>query len=471
MRPLEIGLLILIFISIVEPVLSFRKPRWVVYLSAITLIVALAQVLIEGYRWQMLPVYILALVVFVLNVKRMMQTPGEPSRVRPRTMVGAVLGLILLILVTLPPILFSVPGLPTPGGTYKIGTVTYDWVDPSRNEIYSKNPSDKREIMAQIWYPASPAPNAPTAPWMNRLDVVGPVMASYIHLPSFMLDHLTLTRTNSYPDAPVSIQETRYPVVVYSHGWNGFIGVNANQMETLASHGYIAVAIAHTYGAMFTVFSDGRVALNNPNALPGDSSTNGFQRASETLEATYAADVRFILDQLTSLNSGKIDSRFAGKLDLDRIGLFGHSTGGGAIVLACSLDARCKAGLGMDAWVVPVPKTAIPNPLSQPFMFMRSEVWATKENDARLDELYGTLKNGGYRMTIRGTQHYDFTMIPLLTPLAPALKLKGPLDGQRAMQIVSDYLVAFFDKQLKGQAVPLLDGPSALYPEVIFEKR
>jgi hypothetical protein len=120
---------------------------------------------------------------------------------------------------------------------------------------------------------------------------------------------------------------------------------------------------------------------------------------------------------------------------------------------------------------VPVPKTAIPNPLSQPFLFMRSEVWATKENDARLDELYSTLKNDGYRMTIRGTQHYDFTLLPLLTPLAPALKLKGPLDGQRAMQIVTDYLIAFFDQQLKAQPMPLLGGPSTAYPEVTFEKR
>lgn len=471
MRPLEIGLLILIFISIVEPVLPFRKPRWVAYLSAITLIVALAQIFIEGYRWQMVPAYIFALAIFALNVKRMIRTSSDQPRVRPRTMAGAVIGLILLILVTLAPTLFPVPVLPTPTGVYKIGTVAYDWVDSSRNEIYSKNPADKREIMVQIWYPASPASNAPTGPWMNRLDVVGPVMANYIRLPSFMLDHLNLTRTNSYPDAPLSNQETRYPIIVYSHGWNGFIGVNANQMEALASHGYIAVAIAHSYGAMFTVFSDGRVALNNPNALPGNAGTDEFQRASETVEATYAADVRFVLDQLTSLNSGKIDSRFAGKLDLDRIGLFGHSTGGGAIVLACSLDVRCKAGLGMDAWVEPVPNQVIPNPLSQPFMFMRSEVWATKKNDARLDELYGTLKNGGYRMTIRGTQHYDFTMIPLLTPLAPALKLKGPLGGQRVMQITTDYLIAFFDKQLKAQSIPLLDGASSAYPEVIFEKR
>jgi predicted dienelactone hydrolase len=470
MRQLEIALLVLILFSIIEPVLSFRKPRWWAFLPAVSIAVAVLQIGIEGYRWQMVPAYILAVIIFLLTSKRITQSSSDQPHISRRMIVATVIGVLVLILIALPPVLFPVPRLPTPTGPYQIGTVSYDFVDVSRNEIYSQNPSGKREVMVQIWYPASPAPNAPTGPWMDRIDVAAPVMASYIHLPSFMLDHLSLTRTNAYPNAPVSNKETRYPVVVYSHGWNGFRTVNANQLEALASHGYIAVSLDHTYGALVTVFQDGHVVLNNPAALPSNVSEDEAQRARETLEATYAADVRFVLDQLAMLNDGKLDARFAGKLDLDRVGLFGHSTGGGAIVLACSLDVRCKAGLGMDAWVVPIPKRVVPNPLMQPFLFMRSEVWATKENDARLDELYNGLKGSGYRMTIRGTQHYDFTLLPLLTPLAPALKLKGPLDGQRAMQIITDYLLAFFDKHLKNQAVPLLDGASPAYPEVMFEK-
>jgi predicted dienelactone hydrolase len=467
MRPLEIVLLVLIFVSLVEPVLLFRKPRWLAFLPAVTIVVAILQIIVEGYRWQMIPAYILAGIIFLLTFKRITHPESRMTRLM---IVGTVIGVIVLILIALPPALFPVPVLSKPTGPYPIGTVSYDWIDASRNEIYGKNPSDKREVMVQIWYPASPAPNAPTAPWMDRVELAAPIMANYIRLPSFMLDHLALTKTNSYPNAPLSTQEARYPIVVYSHGWNGFRVVGANQMEALASQGYIAISIDHTYGAMFTIFPDGRVVLNNPNALLENSASDA-QRAREMLEATYAGDVRFVLDQLALLNDGKLDNKFAGKLDMNRIGLFGHSTGGGAITLACSLDARCKAGLGMDAWVVPVPKSVIPNPLTQPFMFMRSEVWATKENDARLEEIYSTLKSSGYRMTIRGTQHFDFTLLPILTPLAPALKLKGPLDGDRTMKIVTDYMLAFFDKHLKSQSVPLLDGASSAYPEVIFENR
>jgi hypothetical protein len=62
-------------------------------------------------------------------------------------------------------------------------------------------------------------------------------------------------------------------------------------------------------------------------------------------------------------------------------------------------------------------------------------------------------------------------MLPLLTPLAPMLGLKGPIEGYRGMQIITDYLTAFFDQALKGQPSPLLAGSSTSYPEVTFEKR
>ena len=64
-------------------------------------------------------------------------------------------------------------------------------------------------------------------------------------------------------------------------------------------------------------------------------------------------------------------------------------------------------------------------------------------------------------------KHYDFTLLPLLTPLAPALGLKGPLSAERVLPITTNYLVAFFDYYLKGTGAVALAG----YPEVSFEQR
>lgn len=470
MRPLEIAILLLLAALLAGPLLPAR-PRWWRWLPFVTLLVLGAHVLAEGARWQMLPAYALAALFAILSLWRARRAPPAVPRRRWRAIGLGVLGVLMLLLAALPPVVFPVPDIPAPGGPYKVGTRVFDLVDPARDEIYTPAPNDKREIMVQVWYPAEPAAGARTGEWMGRIDMAGPAMAHYLHLPSFALDHAALVRTNSYPDAPLAGAQARYPVVIYSHGWNGFRAVNTNQMEALASHGYIAVGIDHSYGAMVTVFGDGRVAMNNPATLPDDAPPDVYQRASEVLEEVFAEDVQFVIGRLGAMNAGALAPDFAGRLDLERLGLFGHSTGGGAITLVCSRDPRCKAGLGMDAWLVPVPRTIIPGPLRQPFLFMRSEVWASAKNDARLAELYGGLAGPGYRMTIRGTKHYDFTLLPLLSPLAPTLGLKGPLDGDRTIQIITNYLLAFFDHHLKGMPAPLLDGPRAGYPEVVFARK
>ena len=69
---------------------------------------------------------------------------------------------------------------------------------------------------------------------------------------------------------------------------------------------------------------------------------------------------------------------------------------------------------------------------------------------------------------IEGTAHYDFTDMPLFTPLAPQLGLKGPINGKRVTLIINDYLLSFFDLTLKGQPSDLFDNNSNKYEEVIF---
>ena len=121
--------------------------------------------------------------------------------------------------------------------------------------------------------------------------------------------------------------------------------------------------------------------------------------------------------------------------------------------------------------MLPVSDDVVAGSLEQPFMFMRSETWSSAENDDRLMSVYRGLGDSGYLLTILGTAHDDFSDLPLLSPLAAALGLKGPIDDQRVVQIVRVYSLAFFDKHLKGEGVSLLDAPSPDYPEVQFESR
>ncbi len=318
--------------------------------------------------------------------------------------------------------------------------------------------------MVQIWYPAEPAPGAAPGPWMAEAAIAGPAIARRLDLPSFLFSHLRLARTHAVFDAPVAAGAAPYPVLLFSHGWGGLRTQNVAQVEELASHGYVVVAMDHTYGAVVTVFPDGRTALWNQSILPFGAAQAEFDQAANQLIEVWAGDIRFVLDQVSS-------GPFREHLDLKKVGVFGHSTGGGATVVFCTQDPRCQAGLAMDAWLEPVPQAVIAAGLDQPFYFMRSAAWEQPSRNPKNDQLeadmLANLRGPGYRIAIEGTAHFDFSSLPLFSPLTPVLGLKGPIDGLRVNQIVNTYSLAFFNQALKNLPDPLLDGPSPAYPEVI----
>ncbi len=51
-------------------------------------------------------------------------------------------------------VLVPLDSIEPPRGKYDIGTQVYFWTDQSRGEVYTTDPSDFRELMVQVWYPA-----------------------------------------------------------------------------------------------------------------------------------------------------------------------------------------------------------------------------------------------------------------------------------------------------------------------------
>jgi pimeloyl-ACP methyl ester carboxylesterase len=302
---------------------------------------------------------------------------------------------------------------------------------------------------------------------MDNAEIYAPAVSGQIGMPSFFLDHLALVKVPAYVDATVAQKEESFPVILFSHGWQGFNAQNTGQALQLASHGYVVVGVQHTYGAVITVFSDGTIANNNPNALPDGAPDDEYEIAAHKLADQWAGDLGFTLDFL-ELQNNDTGSPFFNKLDLARVGVYGHSTGGGAAIQFCGTDARCKALLGQDPFMRPVSYEVQESGVTQPSFFMFSQRWAD-DVDSRNNKLFNpfyTKSTETYgALFIEGTGHYDFSDLPLLSPLAPQLGLKGPINGKRVTVIVNDYLMSFFDMTLKGRASGLFTNPSP-YAEV-----
>ncbi len=439
MRLLEVVLLILEGVALI----AWQRTAWRRPLAGMVLAALIAQVAFEGFRWQLAPALVLAVVLLVAAVWH----PPVSRGGRIALWSGVVLlGAVAVFL----PAAFPVPRMPDPQGTFAVGQAVLYFRDESRTDPYAPEPS-AREFGVYVWYPAVESCDDPL-PYLPADRILARAIADYLHLPSFFLDHVPLVRTHTCADAPMA--DGRFPVLIFSHGWAGFYAQNTIQAEVLAAHGYVVLALDHPYGATVVVFPDGRVAYLNRDTLPGGLPEDEYRRAAQRLVTQWSGDVRLLLDRLPALQDGAISSPLAGHLDVERIGMFGHSTGGGNIVETCFRDPRCDAALLYDPWLVPVSDEALEGGVSQPMLVLRTPESISAPNRALLEKLLQHTHTPAWDVIIAGTRHYDFTDLPMLSPLAPALGLKGPIPGERVVSLLNRLTLAFFDATLKGASLP-----------------
>jgi predicted dienelactone hydrolase len=462
MRPLEIVISILLAGFLLWP---HPQPLIIRLAPAVAAIIILVHFTLEGYRWQMIPLYTLTLISIVLSI---FMPNEEPLASTPSLRLAQGSVLFLVAASTALPTLLPVPKIPPPSGTFEVGTTSYEFTDSSRKELYSGR-DEPRRFMVQVWYPAEVTTTTKNAPWMSKSKIYTRAISKYLELPSFFLDHLSLSISPAYLDMPLAKTSKPYPLILFSHGWGGFSAQNTGQAVELASRGYVVIGMQHTYGAIVTVFPDGTVALNNPKALPRDpDDPNNNEVVARKLVDQWSGDMAFVLDQFQGFDK-EAGSLFFQKLDMERIGVYGHSTGGGAAIQFCGVDPRCKATLGMDPFMWPVSAEVIERGFSQTSFFMFSQGWADlvdSQNNKLFDQFYSKITNNSGAIIINGTKHFDFTDVPLLSPIASQLGLKGPLNGKRVTKIVNAYLLDFFEMTLNNKPSTLFGGSFDDFSEV-----
>jgi hypothetical protein len=393
------------------------------YYALILLVPLMAvHVFVEGIRWQMYGVYAYCVYLFLrfvyLRKKRL--SIGESGQ-RKWT---ATIGLISVILSIGLSLLFKMNDMPKPTGSYEVGTVSLDLVDDSRLELYGDTVGKPRKIRIQFWYPIDEHSKKQRVPWFaDGVDVAREVPKE-ADFPGFIMENAALIPSNSYADANVSKAEKKYPVVLLSHGWTGFRNLHTDFGEMLASHGYIAIAMDHTYGSIATVFDSGELVTLDRSALPLREETPDFLTYADKLVTTYAYDSRLVLNFLENLTS---DSLFYQRIDFEKIGALGHSTGGGGVVKLGLEDSRIKAVFGLDAWVEPIGHDALNQGLAIPSLFIRSESWEEGFNNAYLKTLIDNsiAKTDTYQ--INGSNHLDFTMLYMYQPYTNILDFQVTL--------------------------------------------
>jgi len=413
-----------------------------------------AQLALGGWRWQLVPVTAgVVLLALVLAARAL----GRPTLLAGTTASLALLGagLTLALSWALP-----VRVLPAPDGPHAVGTTTFVVSDPDRTERYGPEPGGPRELVVQVWYPAAPdAPVAP-APLIAQASVFVDLGAEQLGVPRFALGHLPLIRGNATRDAaPLPVAS---PVVLLAHGWTGFRTIQSDLAEQLASEGWIVAAADHRFGALVTTFPDGRADLFDPEALPefGTVAADLYARRSRALVTTFAEDLGLVLRTLATRPPAVLD----GYLDLDRVAMVGHSTGGGAAVQACATEPRCAAVVGFDPWVEPLAPEVLQAGPARPLLSLRTADWVARPNEAVLQALHATGRTAGVAealVRIDGALHRDFTLIGALSPASRLIGQTGTTPDGATRAAAITWTARFLDHHVRAVGTdPRSDPPT-----------
>ncbi|KUJ65322.1 acetylhydrolase [Streptomyces albus subsp. albus] len=342
--------------------------------------------------------------------------------------------------------------LPRPTGPYAIGRDTVHLVDHSRPDPWVPE-ARGRELMVDLYYPARAGTGAP-APYTSTEEARLLLEARDLEklVPAEAISGArTHSRTGARP------MPGRHPLVVLSPGFTVSRYTLTLLAEELTSRGYVVATVDHAYESVGARFPGGRMLTC---AACDKYQDTGLAYVAEG----RAKDVSFLLDRLTGPHPAW---RYARSIDTRRIGMAGHSIGGNSAARTMATDPRVRAGVNMDGtFFSDVPAEGLGG---RPFLMLGTDdLHRPGGEDESWDRAWQRLDGWKRWLSVTGSGHFTFTDLPVFAEQLGLPDPEAPLSGTRSGEITRDYVSAFFDQQLRGIPQPLLDGPTAANPEVLF---
>lgn len=301
-------------------------------------------------------------------------------------------------------------------GDKKVETVSYTLTDVNRNETFSDN-HENRKVTIQFWYPS---------------DGNG-----------------------------------TYPLLVFSHGAFGFRGSNASTYENLASNGYVVCSIDHTYHSFFTKQTDGKVVIANMNFInDAMAAQNDAYDDEKTYELSHEwlklrmDDMNFVLDDIKKQVVNSKSDLVYKKIDINKIGVFGHSLGGATAASIGRERNDIDAVIVIDGTMFGEEEAfedgmAVLNKESYPIPLLNIYNEEHFKDANKIADFYSNMvatKNAidAKQVVIKGAGHLNFTDLPVFSPLLAKLLGTGAVDSRYCIETTNQIILDYFNHYLKG---------------------
>lgn len=408
---------------------NFRKEKAIgrIVLFCIFLFLIISPIIDWSFAWWLLGVLLGVQAVWGILVLALKKGNAE---VRRSKTIFLFIGKVFLIgMVMAPNLVFPSYEPINTTGRFSVSTKSFTLTDKSRNEQFTKDVGDKRKVTIQFWYP-------------SELSGQGIVSA-----------------------------EDRYPLVIFSHGAFGLRSSNYSTYQELAGNGYVVVSIDHTYHSFMTKQEDGKTIFTNMDfmndamkAQNGDLDANDIYQLEQEWMELRTEDIAFVLEYIKEKSaSEKGDSVFQ-IIDLQHIGLFGHSLGGAAAAQIGREDDDVDAvividgtmlgeiaGIKNDEYIL----TDVPYPKPILNLYNEKHFEEAVENPDYAN--WAAHKNAlnSYQVVIKRSGHMNFTDLPIVSPYLANLLGTGNVDARECIETTNKVILQFFDRYLKSSNVEI----------------
>ena len=345
-------------------------------------------------------------------------------------------------------------------GRYAVGTSCFTIHDKGRKAVVGGGSEDRR-IAVRMYYPADRGAvvGKPFAPLFSQAGKAAVMKAFYIVSMDGGRDHAEF-----YENVPVS-QEEKFPLIMYSMGYNSYAECNTYLLCALASRGYIIASVGHAHEAVRNEYDDGTYDVFDPRikkamytsifraALAQGRLTKGKLSPAEALTAfeefqnkyspyLKARTAEWVKDMEKAHDA--VRERYADCIDTRRgTGACGHSLGGCTAYHLCRYNSEFSCGINIDgALFGEFPE----NTMEKPFCQISCRQNINFETRSLLQTNADT-----YHVIFRKTAHIGFTDLKFLVPYK---FMVGRIDPEELFRNLLYCHTAFFDRYLKGSDTP-----------------
>ncbi len=346
--------------------------------------------------------------------------------------------------------------LPFPRGIFGIGVEPDYFMDTKRtNDFFGRN--EKRELIIYTWFPTDEKinciyPYGDPAILDKLIKFDDSLLGNILYWKKFLGISPLARCAHSNPNHPkTSLKDKTYPIIIFCPGYGAPAFLYSALIEDLTSSGFIVIGMNHTPYNGVTVLPDGKVIPGiPPSLLHTDTDLKiAIEHASQ--------DVSFIIDQLELLNKDST-SRWYKILDLEHIGIMGHSFGGSVAVHACRNEKRIKAGIDLDGWLG---NRKNHDGFSVPFLFVLSDhYYPTKQRFFdNVEDIRTTCNNSippalvKYQKNARHLSFCDFNLFAFPFKFIIPIERKNQL---LTIEKIRTIINQFFNQHLRQNLQPSL---------------